>query len=500
MNSTTLYQGVEQVNAGAQESFLLAKHDMNFFASLALPLVTEYEYPPLYQETWKILTDYSLKHRDFSKFAIGLPRGFAKTSVIKLFVVWCILYSHKRFFCILASTATHAQNIVADICSILDEPNIIAIFGNWRNNLDVDNKETKKFAFRGRTVIITSIGQGGSVRGLNIDNTRPDLMLFDDIQTREDADSEVVSKAIETWMIGTAMKAASHKGCLYIFLANMYPTPHSILRKLKNNAQWIKIIVGGILANGTSLWEALKPITQLLSEYESDKASGHPEIFKAEVLNDEEANTNTTIDLNDIPEYPFGDDEISAGNYIIIDPSNDKANSDYVSIGLFQVINGFPVLRKLVEDRLSPSDTITTALKMAFDNQASVIFVEANAYQYSLCHWFEKAIASLDAHGIIIQDIYSGGRSKNSRILEMFKQLTGAADIFIHPEVKAAVYNQISAFNALKTNNVDGILDLLTYAPRALAEFGHLISINAPTEDNFSAPHEASAIEETCSF
>jgi hypothetical protein len=115
---------------------------------------------------------------------------------------------------------------------------------------------------------------------MNTDNARPDVMIFDDIQSREEADSKVISEAIETWLYGTAMKAAAHYGCLYIFLANMYPTKHSILRKLKVNPEWTKLIVGGILANGQSLWEELKPIKQLLAEFRNDLASGHPEILR----------------------------------------------------------------------------------------------------------------------------------------------------------------------------------------------------------------------------
>ena len=65
------------------------------------------------------------------------------------------------------------------------------------------------------------------------------------------------------------MKAKSPEGCMFLFVANMYPTKTSILRKLKSNPTWVKFIAGGILADGTSLWEDLQPIQQLLSEFET---------------------------------------------------------------------------------------------------------------------------------------------------------------------------------------------------------------------------------------
>lgn len=473
-----LYQDVEQVATSLEQAYESCRQDLDFFAMVALPLVTEYLFPETYHLIWRLLQEYSLRIRDFSKLAIGFPRGFAKTSLMKLAVLWMILFSNKNHIAVICSTATHAQNILSDVADMLDEPNIVAIFGDWRIGLEKDTQEQKRFGFRGRNIVLTAIGQGGSVRGLNIKNQRPDVMVFDDIQTREDADSELVSNQIEQWMLGTAMKAASHKGCLYIFLANMYPTPHSILRKLKHNSEWIKFIVGGILSDGTSLWEELKPLKQLLAEYRNDANSGHPEIFYAEVLNDETANANNNIDISKIPAYPFAEDEIIAGSFIIIDPSNDKANSDSVTVSLNHIIGGRPVVAQLEEGKFSPETTIMTALKMAMQSGASLICIESNAYQYSLKFWMDKYKDRLGLHELRVEPIYSGARSKNSRILDMFKSLL-SGEILIHPKAWPLAANQIVAFNALKTNNVDGILDCITYVPKALTEFSHYITVNS---------------------
>jgi len=478
-NQIQLYQEVTTVSTSHAEIYEAAKQDLDTFASLALPIVTQFGYPDIFKELWYMLISYALKIRDFSRIAVGLPRGFGKTSLVKLAIAYFILYTSKRFILVLADTATKAEYIISDIVSLLDEPNIVTIFGNWRIGLVTDRKELKVFSFRGRTVILAALGQGGSVRGLNIDNQRPDVMLFDDIQSREDADSETVSNDIENWMFGTAMKAAAHTGCLFIFLANMYPTPHSILRKLKSNQSWIKFIVGGILASGESLWPALKPIEQLLAEYEADCNAGKEEIFLAEVMNDENANMNNNLDISCLPPYPFEDDEISAGNFIIIDPSNDKVNSDAVSITVNCIISGRPVVRAVSNGRYSPEDTIMEAIKLALQWQCTLICVEANAYQYSLCFWFRKYIEKIEAYEINIQPIYSGKRSKNSRILDMFKSWM-AGELFIHPSCAPIITAQALEFDPRVTNNIDNILDCVTYVQRCLTEFGPYITAFNP--------------------
>lgn len=452
----------------------LAKESLDFLAALAMPIVFRYLFPPVFKSIWSWLISYVSKVRDFSQLAIGLPRGFGKTMLIKIFILYIVLFTKKKFVLIICGTQTKANNIISDIMSMLGDSNVKKVFGDWKLGAETDRQDLKRFGFRGRNVIIMGAGAGSDIRGITLENERPDVMIFDDIQTREDADSETVSSKLETWMVGTAMKAKSPHGCLFIFIANMYPTKHSLLRKLKHNPTWIKFIAGGILSDGTSLWEELQPITQLMKEYENDLAMGRPEVFFAEVLNDENASVNNLVDLNKLPDYPFPQDDLHFGNFIIIDPATDKPGADAVTIMYFEIHNGYPVCKHLIEERLSPGDTIAESLKIALTKNCRVIAIESNAYQYTLKYWFEFICNQRGIIGIEAVEIYSGSYSKNSRILNMFKQLL-AGEIFVHPNCKAQVNLQISQFNPLKRDNTDGILDCLTYAPKVIEMYGNLL-------------------------
>jgi hypothetical protein len=457
-----------------------ARNSLDFLAALAMPTVFKYLFPAVFQQIWSWLVSYVHKLRDFSQLAIGLPRGFGKTMLIKIFVLYCILFTKKQFILIICGTQTKANNIISDIIGMLNEQNIKKVFGDWKLGAETDRQDLKKFGFRGRNIIIMGAGSESDIRGITLENVRPDIMIFDDIQTREDADSEVISNNLETWMIGTAMKAKSPEGCLFIFIANMYPTKHSLLRKLKNNPTWTKFIAGGILADGTSLWEDLQPIEQLLREFENDLSMGKPEIFYAEVLNDENASVNSSIDVSKIPECPY-ESEFEygqhQGNFIVIDPATDKANADSVSIGYFEVWDGVPVSREIIEGRLSPGDSIEESLKLCFKYNCSLVAVESNAYQYSHLYWFNYICNQRGIIGINCVDVYSGSMSKNSRILTMFKGLL-AKEQYITRKTWAQVISQITSFNYLKTNNTDGILDLLTYAPKVIELYGEYLLSN----------------------
>lgn len=193
----------ETIDIAAQTEEVRAamRNDMDTFGMLAMPEDITLEFPPIFKELWSMLTAVMHKARDFSKYAVGLPRGHGKTLVLKLLVLYAICFTQKRFILVICATEPMAKNILADIADLLDSPNIQAIFGNWRMRIEVDRQELKKFYFNGRPVILAAAGVGTSIRGMQLKNARPDLMIFDDAQTRECAKSVAESKAFQTWLL-----------------------------------------------------------------------------------------------------------------------------------------------------------------------------------------------------------------------------------------------------------------------------------------------------------
>ena len=57
----------------------------------------------------------------------------------------------------------------------------------------------------------------------------------------------------------------------------------------------------------------------------------------------------------------------------------------------------------------------------------------------------------------------------------MFKALL-AGEIYVASDARPALFSQIQSFNATKTNNTDGLLDCVTYAPKVLELYGEYIA------------------------
>lgn len=467
------------------EMYLACKSDLNILAGTALPDVFEYLFPPMYLAIWSWLLEYAGKTRDFSKLALGMPRGFAKTTVVKLFILYCILFTHKKFVLIISNTEAHGINIITDVMSMLKEPNIIKIFGDYSITVERDKLNLQIFTFRGKRMILAAIGAEGSIRGLNLGFERPDIEIFEDFQTKEDSENDVLAQKLMTRMIGTIMKAKSPKGCLYLFVANMYPTAGSILRKLKDNPFWVKFIVGGILADGTSLWEELQPIRQLIEEFQNDLASGNGDVFLAEVLNDENAGIRAGIDLNAIPDCPFiGKLDVPQGKCIIIDPAGSKEVNDLNAVGYFEIFDGKPVFTEVVQGHWNPLELITQALVVALTNRCALIVVEGVNYQTSLLFWFDYICKQNSLEGFYFEGINPHMKSKNSRIKTNMRTLVRTEiagrvvepTAYIGPKVMPQYKHQVMGWNPLVDKNVDELLDLNAYAPQVMQEFGELVS------------------------
>lgn len=457
------------VASGRQSIADSCRGSLDFLAAMVLTELYEYGYPPILQAMWQIITNAAFAARGKFRYALGIPRGFSKTIMLKLYVLWAILFSDKKFILIVCATEPHAINFISDVCDMLDHPNIKAVFGDWSASRGKDSGTLKVFSFRGRNIILAGIGQGGSPRGFNIKYVRPDLIIMDDIQKKEDAHNSEMAQAAMVWMLGTLMKACHPRNCTFIFVGNMYPYEGCILRKLKHSKEWTSLITGAITADGLSIWPEHRTLEDLMEELRVDTEQGHPEVFFSEVMNDEEAGTVSGIDVSKIPDCPSHLDAGSAqGGCVIIDPSLGKKKSDDVAIGAILFFDGLPVLRELQVGKFDPGQTIQHATFLAVKYSMRLIVAEAVGYQESLVFWFDQVYKQIGVTGMEVRTVSPEGMQKNARIRDMLKLLL-SGKILLHRDVRALAIYQITQWNPLKSNNKDDILDILAYIMKVLA-------------------------------
>lgn len=452
----------KQVATQRAQATELCRTSLDFLASLILGEIYQYGYPDLFKAIWQMICGAALQAKGKPKYALGIPRGFSKTIFLKLYVVWLVLFSDRRFILVVCNTELHAFNFIADVADMLSNSNITSIFGDWRAGMgDTDTKQLKKFSFRGRDIIIAAIGAGSSPRGLNIKFVRPDVILMDDLQNRDQAANPDVAKEAYIWMLGTLMLACHPQRCVFIFVGNMYPFEGSILRKLKHSNIWVSLITGAILADGQSIWPEHRSVQDLLDELETNK--DHPEIFYAEVMNDEEGGTVSGIDVSRIPLCPdIISLEHAQGGFVVIDPSLKNKKSDDTAIGAVLVFDGTPVLWEVTSSKMDPLETIVEAFRMCSKYGMQLIAIESVAYQSTLIFWMNKYFVEMGISGIHVAEITTGGMQKNARIRAWLAKLLSGTN-YLYKEVRSQVIYQITQWNPLKRDNKDDVLDIGAY-------------------------------------
>lgn len=488
-----------EISTDSTDAAELSRKDINFLGMLVDPTEFTFGFPPFYVALFSLLTAFKSK---IERFAIGIPRGFAKTTFLKLLCVWYILFSDRKFILIVGAAEKLATNTLADICDMLSSRNIRTLFGNWQFDIEEDTKEQKVFTFRGRTIILKAVGAGTAVRGINRKSARPDVIILDDVQKREDSENKELADDLLKWILGTLMKARSNSGCTYIYVGNMYPQ-NCILQSLKNNSQWTSLVVGGLLSDGTSLWEELRPAEELIAEYQSDLEMGHPEIFISEILNSTDIAPPSGIDITKIPLLPDYYSELLAnneaeGSFILIDPSSGKKAGDDCTISHYDVIDGKPIFNQLAAGTFSPLETIEAAITMGLTNNTRLIGVEGVAYQSTLLFWFNHYCTENGISGFEFVELSPKGQAKNNRIKRGLLSLI-AGEIYLAPAVRSVVISQIIEWNPMVISNTDDIIDPIGYVDEMMQTYsGLMVKTTFDTDSYAGTSYHADVTE--CPF
>ncbi|MFQ5770923.1 MAG: hypothetical protein ACE5HX_10340, partial [bacterium] len=138
--------------------------------------------------------------------AIAAPRGHAKSTIVSLvYVLWCVLYLKEKLILIASNTQEQAVTLLKDIKHQLkSNPLIVSDFPEicrgkkprpWRNNrIQLPN---------GAMICVYGVGQ--SPRGIKNDKDRPGLIIADDLENEEQAESEEQRDKLRSWFNKTLL-------------------------------------------------------------------------------------------------------------------------------------------------------------------------------------------------------------------------------------------------------------------------------------------------------
>jgi predicted phage terminase large subunit-like protein len=129
-------------------------------------------------------------------------RECGKSSVIKSFLLYCLTFPtiSRSYIAIMRGNKTSASKIIREVAQ--DYLNNPLMYGASLDTVLTDNADSFSIKTRrGRTIRIEAYGKGSAIRGPTSNNRRPDVVILDDIQDKEDMRSPTIPDTDWDWFL-----------------------------------------------------------------------------------------------------------------------------------------------------------------------------------------------------------------------------------------------------------------------------------------------------------
>lgn len=432
-----------------------------FFIQFFLAEELEYPVPKFHVDTWNLMNDDAKE-----QIAAALPRGTAKTTLAKLTAVRHILFTDTRFIVYVSNTALVAAEACKDIMNYMRSTNFEAVFGRVEFETEQDGRGFYKFYLqyvdgagnlRRKFCILRAIGAGQQVRGLNIDNTRPELAIVDDLEDDSNTATKELQTKLKIWFYGPFIKAMSRKRRKIIFIGNMLSNRSLLYHFCETSDEWHSMRYGVILSDGTPLWSeiwSLDEIRKDFLEYQSANLVGR---WFAEMMNMPIADGNLLIDAEDIYYVPAvmpGDEEAA---FITVDPAISlKTHSDDTAISVHGLVNGLWRVVEYIAGKYTPDQLFMLLLAMCQKWNTRCVGIEMAGYQAALKFLFE-VLMQVHQQQFSIYEVPHKNRPKHERIAAWCSLIRKKQ--WALTEGDYAITEQLLMYDPAKKNNRDDLID-----------------------------------------
>lgn len=450
------------------------EHDRKFFINFYLAEELEFPVPDFHAEIFDYMADTSV-----SRFAIAVPRGHAKTTIAKLACVWYLYYTKFRFIVYVSNTAPVAKAALNDIINFLRCPNHVATFGRVEFTKESANEGWYEFDITlpdgtQKHCTLKALGAGQQVRGLNVDNKRPELAVVDDLEDEENLRTEAALLQLKKWFYGTFVKALAHRNKV-IHIGNAVANKCLILEHCMSPA-WHSMLYGCLRSDGTSLWPDLWPIEKIRAdflEYQELKLTG---VWFAEMMNMPTMGDNKLIDLDSIIYRNAPIPGTAQKGFISIDLAISKKQHAHKTAITVHVFDGtcWMVADHVARVGMGPIDVYNTAIDLAFKWGVSVVGIESVAYQAALKHVFDYLCTTAGVEGLQFVDINTGGQKKYIRLKTWASLLESG--VYALPLGDFEITNQLVMYDPLSEVNDDDLIDSCAGGAYMIANYQEEIS------------------------
>ena len=222
--------------------FLLTLFPRAFRRDFGIPWFTRYIY-------------HEILDKNIRRFVTAIPRKHAKTTAITFgAVMYSILMRKRKFIVIISNTMDKAMRFLERIKFYIEtDPLVRFYFGDLTTEVIADDyvevNKTRKWNSRTiRTstgIAVSALGAMSSMRGLlDVDN-RPDMIIGDDIEDKNNTNTLALREKLLDWWYEVVMELGDDD-CQHIYIGTI-PHHDSLICKLLDNESWSPFLLRAIL-------------------------------------------------------------------------------------------------------------------------------------------------------------------------------------------------------------------------------------------------------------
>ena len=232
-------------------------------------------------------------YRNFKRACVVCPRGHAKSTTARKYILHQVLYGKAKYCVIVGSSEDMAaQNLRWVRDQMIDNERVLQVYGYLKNKDKWADTEFQTLS----GVKVVAKGAGQKIRGAN-EKGRPDLIYIDDLEEDEQVSSKDRRSKLSRWFTQALLPAKSRTGRVIITGTILHMD--SLLKNISENkvkdhidweVLWYQAIELDESGEEKALWEEHKPLSELQAlrltdpetfaqEYQNNPASGAMGVF-----------------------------------------------------------------------------------------------------------------------------------------------------------------------------------------------------------------------------
>lgn len=435
---------------------------------------------------------------DWRRVAEAVPRGHAKTTMAKLAAVWHFINAPRiRFVVYLSDTANLATDACQDIMAFMQSPNFVSVFGPIKFERERAGEGNYIFHIPtlNKTCILKALGWGKQVRGLNINNQRPQLAIVDDLENEDTADSEIQFAKMKQWLYGAFIKALDKGWNKIVHIGNIHGL-RSQLHKHVTSEFWLARQYGCLLTTKEPLWPDEFPLQTLQADLESYREQGLSGLWFAEMMNYPMTSENALIRVDEIYYAPPLQPGDSSFGFVTVDLAQSKetwAHETAVAVHMWNPhIHMWQIAEVFHQKGLDIAELYNVVGALMTKWNISICGIESYAYQGVVRALFEtlRTIRHPLANFQFLP-IHHGKQNKTAHIAawaSLLKYSSVRAPSYALTKGDWVITQQLLHYDARKHDNEDDVIDACSYGPQMTSVYMALIIDSIQHPGRYDSP------------